>query len=621
MAPDASPGGTTEGGLLRFITCGSVDDGKSTLIGRLLYETGSIPEDQLSTLKRDSHKHGSNGSAIDFSLLVDGLEAEREQAITIDVAYRFFSTPKRRFIVADTPGHEQYTRNMATGASTADLAIVLVDARKGLLTQTRRHSLIASLLGIRHIVLAVNKIDLVGYDAGVFEAIHEEYRQAVAPLKFASLVAIPLSARHGDNIIAPGRHMSWYQGPTLLGHLEDITLSDPGERPFRMAVQWVNRPDQNFRGYAGTVASGTLRVGDRVCVAPSGRQSAVREIVTADGPLAEAPSGTAITVVLEEALDISRGDILAAAAAPVPLADQFQAHVIWLNDAPLHNGRGYLFKIGTRLTPGSVTRIRHRIDLNTQGALPAETLRVNEAGVVNLGLATAIGFESYAESRALGGFIVIDRLTNATLGVGMIDYALRRATNITWHMLDIDRKARAVAKHQAPAVLWFTGLSGSGKSTIANLLERRLYAEGKHTYLLDGDNVRHGLNRDLGFTEADRVENIRRVAEVAALMADAGLIVIVSFISPYRTDRDAAREKLPAGDFLEVFIDTPIEECRKRDPKGLYVKADAGQIRNFTGVDAPYEAPLAPDIHIRTIDTTPEEAVELILERFSRRSL
>jgi len=613
-------------GLLRFITCGSVDDGKSTLIGRLLYETRSIPEDQLAALERDSRRFGTIrdgaiGEDIDFSLLVDGLEAEREQAITIDVAYRFFTTAKRRFIVADTPGHEQYTRNMATGASTADLAIVLVDARKGLLTQTRRHSLIASLMGIRHIVLAINKIDLVDYDQGQFDDIRAEYAAAVERFGFRSLVAIPLSARFGDNVVARSPRMAWYGGPSLLAHLEAVDPGAAAARPFRMPVQWVNRPDAGFRGYAGTIASGTLRPGDRVTVAASGRETRIARIVTADGPLARAEAGNAVTLLLEDEIDLSRGDILSASEAPVAVADQFQAHLIWLNEAPLLTGRTYLFKIGTRTTSGSVTRIRHRVDLNTQGELNADELRLNEVGVVNLGLSVAVGFESYAEGRDLGGFIVIDRQSNATIGVGMIDFALRRATNITWHELDVDRTARAALKGQRPAVLWFTGLSGAGKSTLANLLERRLHAEGRHTYVLDGDNVRHGLNRDLGFTEADRVENIRRVAEVAALMADAGLLVIVSFISPYRAERDAAREKLPAGEFLEVFIDTPIEECRRRDPKGLYRKADAGLIQNFTGVDAPYEAPLAPEIHVRTPDGTPEELTERILQDLRRRGV
>ena len=620
LAPTASSVRASEG-LLRFITCGSVDDGKSTLIGRLLYETESIPEDQLTTLRRDSLKYGSTGTDIDYSLLVDGLEAEREQAITIDVAYRFFTTAKRRFIVADTPGHEQYTRNMATGASTADLAIVLMDARKGLLTQTRRHSLIASLMGIRHVILAVNKIDLVNFDQRLFEEICEQYEAAAEAFNFRSLVAIPLSARFGDNVIDRSPKMPWYSGPSLLERLEGVELGEAVRRPFRMPVQLVSRPNAEFRGYAGTIASGRVKPGDMVAVAASGRQTQVTQIITADGALQEAHPGNAVTLVLADDVDISRGDVLSASDAPVGVADQFQAHMIWLSDTSLQSGRTYLFKIATRTVNGSITRIRHRVDLNTHGQMQADELALNEVGVVNLSFATAVAFESYRESRDLGGFILIDRQSNATVGVGMIDFALRRATNIRWQELDVDRAARAGLKGQKPAVLWFTGLSGAGKSTIANLLERKLHTEGRHTYVLDGDNVRHGLNRDLGFTEADRVENIRRVGEVAALMADAGLLVIVSFISPYQADRDAAREKLPTGEFLEVFVDTPIEECRRRDPKGLYSKADAGLIQNFTGVNAPYEAPVAPDIHVRASAGTVEESVEQVLGELRLRGL
>ena len=603
---DASPKPAPQpGGLLRFITCGSVDDGKSTLIGRLLFETRSVPEDQLAALERDSRRHGTMGNEPDYALLVDGLEAEREQAITIDVAYRFFSSAGRRFIVADTPGHEQYTRNMATGASTADLAVVLLDASKGLLTQTRRHSLIASLMGIRHVVLAVNKADLIGFDQGRFEAIRAEYAAAVASFGFASLQAIPLAARFGDNLATPSLRTPWYAGPTLLQHLETVPLREVAERPFRMPIQWVNRPSATFRGYAGTVASGRIRPGDPVEAATSGRQTTIARIVTADGDLPEAAAGDAITLVLADELDASRGEVLAAAAAPAAVADQFQAHLVWLATAPLVSGRPYLFKLGTNTVPGSITRIRHRIDLATQDHLSADALAMNEVGVVNLSLATAVPFEPYADNRDLGGFIVIDRLTNGTVGVGTIDFALRRATNIAWQDLAIDRNARAALKGQRPAVVWFTGLSGSGKSTIANLVERKLHAAGRHTTMLDGDNVRHGLNRDLGFTEADRVENIRRVAEVAALMAEAGLIVLVSFISPYRAERQMARELLPPGEFIEVFVDTPIEECRRRDPKGLYAKVDAGLIKNFTGVDAPYEVPEQPDIVLRTAGAEP----------------
>ena len=611
--PETSVPSSPATGLLRFITCGSVDDGKSTLIGRLLFETNSIPEDQLAAVARDSRRHGTTGTEPDYALLVDGLEAEREQAITIDVAYRFFSSAGRRFIVADTPGHEQYTRNMATGASTADLAIVLLDASKGLLTQTRRHSLIASLMGIRHVVLAVNKADLIGFDQARFNEICAEYKAAVASFGFATLLAVPLAARFGDNVVSRSARTPWYTGPTLLQHLETVALEQATDGPFRMPVQWVNRPTSNFRGYAGTIAGGRLRPGDAVVAAGSGRQTTVARIVTADGDLEEATRGDAVTLVLADELDVSRGEVLAAVDQPVASADQFQAHLIWLAGAPLVSGRPYLFKLGTNTVSGSVTRIRHRVDLNTQEHLSADALALNEVGVVNLSLSSAVGFEPYAESRDLGGFIVIDRLSNATVGVGMVDFALTRSANIAWQQLSVDRQSRAATKGQRPIVVWFTGLSGSGKSTIANLVERKLHAAGRHTYMLDGDNVRHGLNRDLGFTEADRVENIRRVAEVAALMADAGLVVLVSFISPYRAERQMARELLPKGEFIEVFVDTPIEECRRRDPKGLYAKVDAGLIRNFTGVDAPYEAPEAPEVHISTIGTEAEALASLIV--------
>jgi bifunctional enzyme CysN/CysC len=611
-SPENSVFASPDGGLLRFITCGSVDDGKSTLIGRLLFETNSVPEDQLAAVTRDSRRHGTTGNEPDYALLVDGLEAEREQAITIDVAYRFFSSAGRRFIVADTPGHEQYTRNMATGASTADLAIVLLDASKGLLTQTRRHSLIASLMGIRHVVLAVNKADLIGFDQARFTEICAEYKAAVASFGFATLLAIPLAARFGDNVVSRSARTPWYTGPTLLQHLETVALEQATEGPFRMPVQWVNRPNSSFRGYAGTIAGGRLRPGDAVMAASSGQQTTVARIVTADGDLEEATRGDAVTLVLADELDVSRGEVLAAVDQPVASADQFQAHLIWLAAAPLVSGRPYLFKLGTSTVSGSVTRIRHRVDLNTQEHLSAHALALNEVGVVNLSLSSAVGFEPYAESRDLGGFIVIDRLSNATVGVGMVDFALTRSANIAWQELSVDRQSHAAMKGQHPMVVWFTGLSGSGKSTIANLVERKLHAAGRHTYILDGDNVRHGLNRDLGFTEADRVENIRRVAEVAALMADAGLIVLVSFISPYRAERRMARDLLPQGEFIEVFVDTPIEECRRRDPKGLYAKVDAGLIRNFTGVDAPYEAPETPEVHISTIGMDAEASASSI---------
>ena len=605
---------------LRLITCGSVDDGKSTLIGRLLVETGSVPDDQLADLTRDSRRYGTTGAEPDYALLVDGLEAEREQAITIDVAYRFFSSAGRRFIVADTPGHEQYTRNMATGASTADLAVVLLDASKGLLPQTRRHSLICSLMGIPHIVLAVNKVDLIGFDQARFEAISAEYTTATAGHGFATLTVIPLAARYGDNVVVLSERTPWYGGPTLLRHLETVVLAPLAERSFRMPVQWVNRPHAGFRGYAGRIASGHLRPGDTVIAAISGRTATVDRIVTADGNLAEASAGDAVTLVLDDALDISRGEVLSAANVPVPVADQFQARLIWLANAPLHVGRSYLFKIGTSTLPGSVTRIRHRIDLDSQEHLSADVLTMNDLAVVNFSLSAAVAYEPYAESRELGGFIVIDRHTNATVGVGMIDFALRRASNLKWQHLSVDRAARAAMKGQRALVVWFTGLSGSGKSTIANLVERELHAAGRHTALLDGDNIRHGLNRDLGFTEADRVENVRRAAEVAALMADAGLIVLVSFISPYRAERQMARELLPEGAFLEVFVDTPVEECRKRDVKGLYAKAKAGTLRNFTGVNAPYEVPESPDARLITTNSSAKELADEVVELIARAS-
>ncbi|MEF2074913.1 sulfate adenylyltransferase subunit CysN, partial [Consotaella aegiceratis] len=546
-------------GLLRFLTCGSVDDGKSTLIGRLLYDTKLLFEDQLVSLERDSKKHGTVGEDIDFALLVDGLEAEREQGITIDVAYRFFATETRKFIVADTPGHEQYTRNMATGASNADLAVILIDARKGVLTQTRRHSFIASLLGIRHVVLAVNKIDLVDYSKAVFDEIVAAYRGFAETLAFETIQAIPLSARFGDNVTARGPNLAWYEGPTLLHHLETVDVEgEPRDRPFRMPVQWVNRPNLDFRGYSGTVAGGRVVVGDRVAVLPSGRVSSIQAITTYDGARAAAVAGEAVTLQLADEIDVSRGDVLAAAEERPDVADQFAAHLIWMHDEAMLPGRSYLIKIGTKTVSASVTEIKHKVDVNTFQHLAAKSLALNEVGVVNVSTQEPIAFDPYAENRATGGFIVIDRLTNLTVGAGMIDFALRRATNIHWQALDVDKKLRAGAKGQRPAVLWFTGLSGAGKSTVANLVEKRLFAMGRHTYVLDGDNVRHGLNRDLGFTEADRVENIRRVAETAKLMADAGLIVLCSFISPFRAERQLARNLLDPGEFIEVFVDTPL---------------------------------------------------------------
>ena len=609
-----------EPGLLRFITCGSVDDGKSTLIGRLLHDTRAILDDQAATLARDSRRHGTTGDEPDLALLMDGLQAEREQGITIDVAYRFITTPRRRFIVADTPGHEQYTRNMATGASTAELAVLLVDARKGMLTQTRRHALIVSLLGIRHVVLAVNKMDLAGFDQGVFDAIAATFQAFRAPLGFATVAAIPLAARHGDNVATPSERMAWYSGPPLLDYLEQVDVSgQDGAEPFRMPVQWVNRPSLDYRGYCGTVATGELRVGDPVVNASGGKASTVSHVLVAGVAASAARAGDAITVELADAIDASRGDVLAAPDAGLAPVDQFQAHLVWLDPVPLAAGRTYLFKLGTATVSGSVTRIRHRIDVNSGEKLNATDLRANDVAVVNVALQSPVAFTPFATSRALGGFIVIDRQSNATAAAGMIDFALTRATNLKWQAVTIDKAARSAQKNQAPRVVWFTGLSGSGKSTIANLVEQKLFARGYHTFLLDGDNVRHGLNRDLGFTEADRVENIRRVVEVAALMAEAGLVVLVSFISPYRAERQMARERLAPGEFLEVFVDTPIEECRRRDPKGLYAKADAGQLQNFTGVSAPYEAPFSPDLHLRTGAQDADTLADIVLSRIEGR--
>jgi bifunctional enzyme CysN/CysC len=594
--------------LLRFLTCGSVDDGKSTLIGRLLYDTKLIFEDQLATLEKDSKKHGTTGDDIDFALLVDGLEAEREQGITIDVAYRFFATPKRKFIVADTPGHEQYTRNMATGASTADLAIVLIDARQGVLRQTRRHSFIASLLGIRHIVLAVNKIDLVGFDRGTFDRIVGDYRAFAKDLGFETLTPIPMSARYGDNVTSRSNRMPWYTGPALLEHLETVPLAiGDATKPFRFPVQYVNRPNLDFRGFAGTVASSAISQGDPIVVAKSGKPSRVKRIAAHGGDLKTAHEGQAVTIVLEDEVEVSRGNMLVAPEARPHVADQFTANIVWFDEHALLPGRSYILRTETDQMNATVTELKYRVDVNTFAHEAAKSLELNEVGVCNISTQTPLAFDTYAENRVTGAFVLIDRMTNATAGAGMILHPLRRASNVHWQALDVDKKARAELKHQKAAVPWFTGLSGSGKSTIANLLEKKLHANGRHTYILDGDNVRHGLNRDLGFTEEDRVENIRRVAEVARLMADAGLLVLVSFISPFRAERRMARELMGEGEFVEVFVDTPFEECARRDPKGLYARALRGEIKNFTGVDSPYEAPEHADVHLETSGRSAEE--------------
>jgi len=601
--------------LLRFITCGSVDDGKSTLIGRLLYDSKMIFEDQLAALEADSRRIGTQGGEIDFALLVDGLAAEREQGITIDVAYRFFSTDRRKFIVADTPGHEQYTRNMVTGASTADLAVILVDARKGILTQTRRHSFLVNLLGIKKVVLAVNKMDLVGFDEAVFDQIASDYREFAGRLGLEDILAIPISGLRGDNIASASDLTPWYAGPTLMGHLETVEIAEDARRaqPLRMAVQWVNRPNLDFRGFSGQIEAGIARPGDAIRVLPSARESRIARIVTRDGDLAEAAAGQSVTLTLEAEIDCSRGDLIVAAKASAEVADQFETHIVWMATEPLLPGRAYWLKIGAKTVSATVTELKHKININSLEELAARRLELNEIGLANIGLSEAVAFEPYAINPDLGGFILIDRLTNATVGAGMIRFALRRAHNIHWQAVDVSKATRAAAKGQTPAVLWFTGLSGAGKSTIANLVEKKLLALGRHTYLLDGDNVRHGLNRDLGFTDAERVENIRRVAEVARLMADAGLIVLVSFISPFRSERAMARGLLPPGEFLEIFIDTPLHVAEQRDVKGLYGKARRGELKNFTGIDSPYEPPEAPEIHIRADHVLAEDAADMII--------
>ncbi|HAH09235.1 MAG TPA: adenylyl-sulfate kinase [Alphaproteobacteria bacterium] len=608
-------------GLLRFITCGSVDDGKSTLIGRLLYDSKMIFEDQLAALEADSKRVGTQGGALDFALLVDGLAAEREQGITIDVAYRFFATSTRKFIVADTPGHEQYTRNMITGASTADLAVILIDARKGVLTQTRRHSYLVSLVGIRHIVLAVNKMDLVGYDPAVFNEIVAAYRSFANGLGLADIAAIPVSGLAGDNIATESPHMPWYRGPTLMKHLETVEID--AERlarlPLRLPVQWVNRPSQDFRGFSGQLASGEVKPGDTIRVLPSGAMAQVARIVTADGDLPRAVAGQSVTLTLDREIDCSRGDVIAAADNAPQVADQFDATIVWMSAEALLPHRQYWLKSGTRTVPATITSIKHKINVNTLEKLAAKDLQLNDIGTCNVATAQAIAFDPFTDNPGLGGFILIDRLSNATVAAGMINFALRRAENIHWQALDINREARAAMMGQRAAILWFTGLSGAGKSTIANIVEKKLHILGCHTVLLDGDNVRHGLNRDLGFTDADRVENIRRVAEVARLMTDAGLIVLVSFISPFRAERALARQLAAQDEFLEIFVDTPLADAEARDVKGLYKKARSGQLKNFTGIDSPYEAPEAPELRIDTTTLTSEQAADAIIALLQAR--
>jgi bifunctional enzyme CysN/CysC len=606
----------TDKGLLRFLTCGSVDDGKSTLIGRLLYDSQLILDDQLASLRRESRNRTTGAEGIDFSLLVDGLAAEREQGITIDVAYRFFSTQRRKFIVADTPGHEQYTRNMATGASNADLALLLVDARKGLLTQTRRHSFILSLIGVKHVVLVVNKIDLVDYDPDAFNAIESEYRTFAADLGFETLQAIPVSALKGDNILEKSPHTPWYEGPQLVPYLEEIEVgTDRTAQPLRFPVQWVNRASLDFRGFSGTVASGSIKVGDDVLVASSRKPARIARIVTMDGDLSEAIAGEAVTLVLDREVDISRGDVLTHPGETPEFSNQFQARLVWMHDEPAFHGRSYLVKIGSQVIPGTITGIKFRTNVNTLERTAATKLELNEVGTVTVATDKPVAFDAYGSNAQTGSFILIDRISNATLGAGVVDFGLRRAQNLSYQNFDVNRQVRSELKGQDPSIIWFTGLSGSGKSTIANLIEKRLTAEGRHAYILDGDNVRHGLNKDLGFTEADRVENIRRVAEVARLMADAGLIVVVSFISPFRNERRLAREIAGDVTFTEVYVDTPLEVCEARDPKGLYARARRGEIKNFTGIDSPFEPPERADIVLHGGTSDPADMAELVYRK------
>ena len=603
--------------MLRFITCGSVDDGKSTLIGRLLYDSKMIFEDQLEALQADSKRVGTQGGEIDFALLVDGLAAEREQGITIDVAYRFFATEKRKFIVADTPGHEQYTRNMVTGASTADLAVILIDARKGILTQTRRHSYLAHLIGIRNIVLAVNKMDLVGYDQAVFDKIVADYAAFAQSIGISAFTPIPISGFKGDNITARSDNTPWYQGPTLMAHLESVEVdaTTAAAKPFRMPVQWVNRPNLDFRGFAGLIASGSVKPGDAVRVLPSGKTSTISRIVTLDGDLDEAIAGQSVTLCFADEIDCSRGDVIAVADNPPEVSSQFEATIVWMDDEAMLPGRPYWLKIGTQSVSATVQAPKYVVNVNTMEHLAAKTLDLNAIGVAELATDKPITFEPYADNRTLGGFILIDKISNRTVAAGMLHFSLRRAQNVHWQATDIGREAHAALKNQLPRILWFTGLSGSGKSTIANEVEKRLALMNRHTFLLDGDNIRHGLNKDLGFTEADRIENIRRVGEVAKLMADAGLIVLTAFISPFRAEREMVREMLPDGEFIEIFVDTPLEVAEARDVKGLYKKARSGSLKNFTGIDSPYEAPTSPEIRVNTVEMTPEEAAEHIIRK------
>ncbi|KXX65152.1 sulfate adenylyltransferase subunit CysN [Marichromatium gracile] len=609
--------------LLRFITCGSVDDGKSTLLGRLLYDCQLLFEDQLASLENDSARFGTTGSGnLDLALLVDGLAAEREQGITIDVAYRFFTTDRRKFIVADTPGHEQYTRNMATGASTAEAAVLLADARKGVLTQTRRHSYIVSLLGIRHLVLAVNKMDLVDWDRETFERISADYRAFAARLGIDAVTCIPVSALTGDNVTTVSERMPWYDGPTLLGYLEGVDVErDLRAGPFRMPVQWVNRPNLDFRGFSGTIAGGEVCVGEPLVVLPAGKRSRLARIVTMDGERERAGAGEAVTLVLDDEIDVSRGDLIAGAESRPEVADQFAAHLVWMDEQPLLPGRPYLLRTATAALNAQVTEIKHKVNVNTLEQTAAKHLALNDVAVCNLALDRAVPFDPYVDNRETGAFVLVDRISNATVGCGMIDFALRRAANIHHHAMEIDKTARAAAKGQKPCVLWFTGLSGAGKSTVADLVEQRLHAMGRHTMTLDGDNVRHGLNRDLGFTAEDRVENIRRVAEVARLMVEAGLIVCVSFISPFRSERRLARERLGDGEFLEIFVDAALETCEARDPKGLYKKARAGEIPNFTGIGSPYEPPEAPELRLDANGSDPETLAEQVVELLAARGV